>query len=52
MKAVSERLFSIASFIMDSSEGQLSITQTAAGLPEKGLLVKASTMYCFIDLIL
>jgi hypothetical protein len=37
---------------MDSSAGQLSITQTAAGLPEKGLSVKASTMYCFISALL
>ena len=28
--------------------GQLSMTQTAAGLPENGLSVNASIMYCFI----
>ena len=48
MNAVSDRLFSIAKSDMAFSDGQLSITQTAAGLPEKGLSVKASTMYCFI----
>ena len=35
--------------IMDLSEGQLSITQTAAGFPEKGSFVNASTIYCFIS---
>jgi hypothetical protein len=36
MNAVSDRLFSMASFIMDSSDGQLSMTHTAAGFPENG----------------
>ena len=38
----------MANFIMDSFDGQLSMTHTAAGFPENGWLVKASTMYCFI----
>ena len=33
---------------MNSSDGHLSITHTAAGFPENGLFVNASTIYCFI----
>jgi len=33
---------------MLSSDGHLSITHTAAGFPENGLFVNASTIYCFI----
>ena len=42
-KAVSDRLFSMASLSMMSSDSQLSDTQTAAGLPLKTVSVKAST---------
>ena len=37
---------------MNSPEGQFSITQIAAGFPENGLLVNASTIYCFTDMLL
>ena len=34
--------------IIEASDGHLSITHTAAGFPENGLSVNASTIYCFI----
>jgi hypothetical protein len=43
MNAVSERLFSAAIACSSASGSQSSSGQTAAGLPEKGRSVKAST---------
>lgn len=49
--AVSESLFSIAIFIINSSGNHFSIKQMAAGFPEKSLSVNVFTMYCLIFFI-
>ena len=51
MNAVSDRLFSITNFIIDSFWSQLSIAQIAALFTEKGFPVNTSTIYCFMSLL-